>query len=51
MLSYNKGLKPFSQKLRKTMTDAERRLWSCIKGKQLKNLEFYRQKPIGDLYR
>ncbi len=48
MLSYNKGLKPFSQKLRKTMTDAERKLWSRVRGKQLKGLQFYRQKPIGD---
>ncbi len=48
MLSYDKGLKSFSQKLRKTMTDAERRLWSCIRGKQLKGYQFYRQKPVGD---
>ncbi len=48
MLSYNKGLKPFSQKLRKTMTDAEQKLWSRVRGKQLRDLQFYRQKPIGD---
>lgn len=48
MLSYNKGLKPFSQQLRKNMTDAERRLWSRIRGKQLKGYQFYRQKPIGE---
>lgn len=48
MLPYNKELKQFSQKLRKNMTDAERRLWSRIRGKQLRNLQFYRQKPIGD---
>ncbi len=48
MLSYDKGLKSFSQQLRKTMTDAERKLWSRIRGKQLKNLQFYRQKPIGN---
>ena len=48
MLSYNKALKPFSQKLRKNMTDAERRLWSRIRGKQLKGYQFYRQKPIGE---
>ena len=30
------------------MTDAERHLWSRIRGKQLKNLQFYRQKNIGD---
>ncbi len=48
MLSYNKGLKPFSQQLRKNMTDAEQQLWSRIRGKQLKGLQFYRQKPIGN---
>ena len=48
MLNYNKGLKPFSQQLRKNMTDAERRLWTRIRCKQLKGLQFYRQKTIGD---
>ncbi len=48
MLSYNKGLKPFSQQLRNNLTDAERRLWVRIRGKQLKGLQFYRQKTIGD---
>ncbi|MDA8423572.1 MAG: endonuclease domain-containing protein [Nitrospiraceae bacterium] len=48
MLPYNKELKQFSQKLRKNMTDAERRLWSRIRGKQLNGHQFYRQKPIGE---
>jgi len=48
MLNYNKTLKPFSQHLRKNMTDAERRLWTRIRGKQLKGCQFYRQKTIGD---
>lgn len=48
MLNYNKTLKPFSQQLRKNMTDAERRLWTRIRGKQLKGRQFYRQKTIGD---
>ncbi len=30
------------------MTDAERRLWSRMRGIQLKGYQFYRQKPIGD---
>jgi very-short-patch-repair endonuclease len=47
MLQYDKKLKPFSQKLRTTMTDAEILLWSRIKGKQLKGMQFYRQKIIG----
>lgn len=29
------------------MTDAERLLWSKIKRKQIKNCQFYRQKPIS----
>ena len=30
------------------MTDAEKRLWSRIRRKQLKEIQFYRQKNIGD---
>ena len=30
------------------MTDAERRLWSKIRRKQLKQYQFYRQKNIGN---
>jgi len=48
MLPYNKNLKQFSQKLRKNMTDAEGRLWSRVRGKQLKGYQIYRQKIIGD---
>jgi len=48
MLPYNKDLKQFSQKLRKNMTDAECRLWTCVRGRQLKGYQFYRQKTIGD---
>lgn len=48
MLDYNKTLKGNARKLRKEMTDAERVLWSGIKGKQLKGYQFYRQKPIGN---
>ncbi|MBI4619984.1 MAG: DUF559 domain-containing protein [Desulfobacterales bacterium] len=48
MLSYNKTLKEYSRRLRKEMTDAERSLWSKIRGKQLKGYQFYRQKPIGN---
>ena len=48
MLNYNKGLKTFSKQLRINTTDAERRLWSRIRGKQLKEYQFYRQKTIGD---
>jgi len=30
------------------MTDAERKLWAKIRRKQIKEYQFYRQKPIGD---
>jgi very-short-patch-repair endonuclease len=29
------------------MTEAEKELWSRIRGKHLKGYQFYRQKPIG----
>ena len=45
---YNKNLKNFARKLRKNMTEAEVRLWNQIKGKQIANLQFYRQKPLGN---
>ncbi len=48
MLPYNKNLKKHARELRKNMTDAERRLWSKIRRKQLKDYQFYRQKNIGD---
>ena len=48
MLSYNKSLKQLSRNLRRNMTDAERLLWSKLRGKQLKGLQFYRQKIIGN---
>jgi very-short-patch-repair endonuclease len=48
MLRYNKKLKKFSRILRKNMTDAERKLWYRIRMKQIKELQFYRKKPIGN---
>jgi very-short-patch-repair endonuclease len=48
MLKYNKKLKEFSRVLRKKMIDAERKLWYRIRMKQIKGLQFYRQKPIGN---
>jgi len=48
MFKYNKKLKKTSRTLRKNMTDTEKFLWSKIRNKQLKNYQFYRQKPIGE---
>jgi very-short-patch-repair endonuclease len=47
MLSYNKDIKQLSRNLRSAMTDAELLLWSKLRGKQLKDFQFYRQKIIG----
>jgi very-short-patch-repair endonuclease len=48
MLPFNKKLKPLARNLRKNLTDAERNLWAKIRGKQLKDKQFYRQKNIGN---
>ncbi len=48
MLQYNKSLKLLSRDLRRNMTDAEKLVWSKIRGRQLKGLQFYRQKIIGN---
>ena len=48
MFPFNKKLKPLARSLRKNMTDAERNLWTKIRGKQLKDKQFYRQKNIGN---
>ena len=45
MPEYNKILTPYSQKLRKNMTDMERKLWyEFLRGLPV---QFKRQKPIG----
>ncbi len=46
-LHYDARLKPFARNLRSTLTDAERRLWQNIRGKQIRGVQFYRQKAIG----
>jgi len=48
MLSYNKNISSYSRLLRKHMTDAEIRLWSHLKNRQLGGLQFYRQRIIGN---
>jgi len=44
---YNPNLKEPARLLRKNMTDAERKLWSKIRMKQIKGCRFLRQRPIG----
>ena len=37
----------FAKRLRRNMTDAERRLWSKLRSKQFLGMKFRRQHPIG----
>jgi len=48
LLDYNKKLKTNARRLRSNSTDAEILLWLRLRGKQLLNVQFYRQKPIGN---
>jgi very-short-patch-repair endonuclease len=48
MLPRNKNLKQVARRLRTHMTVAEIKLWSRIRKKQIKGLQFYRQKVIGN---
>jgi len=48
MIPYDSTLKPISRRLRREMTDAEQRLWYRLRRKQLHDVQFYRQKPLGD---
>ncbi|TSC61790.1 MAG: hypothetical protein Greene041614_887 [Parcubacteria group bacterium Greene0416_14] len=47
MQPYNHNLKRFSRELRSNLTDAERFLWSRLRGKQLCGFQWYRQKPLA----
>lgn len=40
-------MNPFSKQLRQNSTDAERKLWSCLRNSQLEGFKFRRQAPIG----
>ena len=46
MKPYNKNLKQASRDLRNNMIEAEKLLWTRLRGKQILGLQFYRQKPI-----
>jgi very-short-patch-repair endonuclease len=47
MLQYAASLKGRARALRKSLTESETALWSRLRGKQLLNIQFYRQRPIG----
>ncbi len=38
---------PRSRRLRRDATDAERRLWNCLRDRRLGGFKFVRQEPIG----
>ncbi len=42
-----KRLTPVARKLRRNQTEAEKRLWSCLRARQLENAKFVRQEQIG----
>jgi very-short-patch-repair endonuclease len=47
MLPYNPRLKRSARRLRSNMTDDEQLLWSRLRRKQILDIQFYRQKPLG----
>lgn len=47
MLPYNRQLKKNTRILRNNLTDAEQRLWSRLRRKQINGWQYYRHKPIG----
>jgi len=48
VLKYKVNLKHNARRLRKEMTDSEKKLWSRLRGKQIMDTQFYRQKPLGN---
>ena len=49
MRIYNKiRLKPLQRSLRKNATDAERKIWSFVRNRQIEGLKFFRQYGVGD---
>ncbi|MFA6458354.1 MAG: endonuclease domain-containing protein [Patescibacteria group bacterium] len=43
----NPGLTQFARRLRRNSSDVEQLLWSNLRNKNLRNLKFRRQQPIG----
>ena len=48
MLKYSPKLKANARQLRQNLTDSERALWRRLGGKQLAEVQFYLQKPLGN---
>lgn len=47
MYRYTQGLKKYARTLRSNMTEPEVKLWTILCRRQIANLQFYRQKPLG----
>ncbi len=47
MWKYAASLKQNARQLRKNLTESEATLWALLRRKQLLDVQFYRQKPIG----
>jgi very-short-patch-repair endonuclease len=48
LANYRADLKQKARTLRSNMTDAEQKLWYHLRRKQIQNIQFYRQRPIGN---
>jgi very-short-patch-repair endonuclease len=48
MLEYKPQLKARARSLRNNLTDAEKRLWSRLRRKQILGVQFLRQRPTGN---
>ena len=48
IVKYNPALKQLARELRNNSTQSEITFWNTVKTKQLKGLDFHRQKPIGN---
>jgi very-short-patch-repair endonuclease len=47
MTGYSRETLAKAQRLRRDMTDAERKLWSALRNRQLEGAKFRKQQPIG----
>ena len=47
IVPYHGDLKEKARELRKNMTESEQILWSRLRSRQILDVQFYRQKPIG----
>lgn len=45
---YNNDLKPIARQLRSSLTNAESLLWHHVRRRQILNVQFYRQRTIGN---